>query len=422
MSADTRAVPGAGPVADGAPTPNKALIEVRGLVKHFPLKGKKADDGRAAVVRAVDGIDFMVYERETLGVVGESGCGKSTAARLLMRLLDPTAGEIIFDGKAVGGRELPLKEYRRQVQMVFQDSYSSLNPRMTIEDSIAFGPMVHGVPRREALARAHDLLNRVGLAPGGGGLGGGRLCGGLGRFGRGLRLLGVVGHVHDLTVAERHLALAGFGHGVVLAGFEDRHSVAAGVGLEVGVGDEDGLHNDLPFEIQSFDCKGRGHMSEVKMKREEPAFVFLEKLVLAAIKDHVERESSWEITKVPFEEHWEVQPLNEETQESFELCTDETCVEFDLAQDDDPESLTNCYVDVHVVGTLAELLAQYGVRPQFKIDVFNDAQGHSIFLAGAADVENNVSLLHVWIDDVDKVLGLADELEYSGFVDLIQPT
>ena len=163
-------------------------------------------------------------------------------------------------------------------------------------------------------------------------------------------------------------------------------------------------------------------MSEVKMKREEPAFVFLEKLVLAAIKDHVERESSWEITKVPFEEHWEVQPLNEETQESFELCTDETCVEFDLAQDDDPESLTNCYVDVHVVGTLAELLAQYGVRPQFKIDVFNDAQGHSIFLAGAADVENNVSLLHVWIDDVDKVLGLADELEYSGFVDLIQPT
>ena len=143
----------------------RPLIEVRGLVKHFPLKGKKADDGRPAVVRAVDGIDFTVFERETLGVVGESGCGKSTAARLLMRLLDPNAGEIVFDGKAVGSRELSLKEYRRQVQMVFQDSYSSLNPRLTIEDSIAFGPRVHGVPARESVERARDLLARVGLEP-----------------------------------------------------------------------------------------------------------------------------------------------------------------------------------------------------------------------------------------------------------------
>ncbi len=143
----------------------KALLEVRGLVKHFPLKGKRADDGKPAVVRAVDGIDFVVHERETLGVVGESGCGKSTAARLLMRLIDPTAGEIIFDGRAVGSRELPLKEYRRQVQMVFQDSYSSLNPRLTIEDSIAFGPRVHGVPARESMDRAHELLARVGLEP-----------------------------------------------------------------------------------------------------------------------------------------------------------------------------------------------------------------------------------------------------------------
>lgn len=146
-------------------TPPRPLIEVRGLVKHFPLKGKKADDGRPAVVRAVDGIDFTVHERETLGVVGESGCGKSTAARLLMRLLDPNAGEIVFDGKAVGSSELPLKEYRRQVQMVFQDSYSSLNPRLTIEDSIAFGPRVHGVAARESVERARDLLARVGLEP-----------------------------------------------------------------------------------------------------------------------------------------------------------------------------------------------------------------------------------------------------------------
>ncbi|MEI7447602.1 MAG: ABC transporter ATP-binding protein [Burkholderiales bacterium] len=152
-------------MSDDAGKQPKVLIEVRGLVKHFPLKGKKADDGRPAVVRAVDGIDFTVRERETLGVVGESGCGKSTAARLLMRLLDPNAGEIIFDGKTVGGRDLPLKEYRRQVQMVFQDSYSSLNPRLTIEDSIAFGPRVHGVPAREAVERARDLLARVGLEP-----------------------------------------------------------------------------------------------------------------------------------------------------------------------------------------------------------------------------------------------------------------
>jgi peptide/nickel transport system ATP-binding protein len=115
-------------------------------------------------VRAVDGVDFEVLKGETLGVVGESGCGKSTTARLLMQLLAPTAGEVIFDGRVVGTRDLPLKDFRRQVQMVFQDSYASLNPRLTIEDSIAFGPRVHGVaPPRPA--PAHDLLARVGLAP-----------------------------------------------------------------------------------------------------------------------------------------------------------------------------------------------------------------------------------------------------------------
>jgi ABC-type glutathione transport system ATPase component len=91
-------------------------------------------------VRAVDGVDFEVLKGETLGVVGESGCGKSTTARLLMQLMDPTKGELIFDGRTVGSRDLPLKEFRRQVQMVFQDSYASLNPRLTIEDSVAFGP------------------------------------------------------------------------------------------------------------------------------------------------------------------------------------------------------------------------------------------------------------------------------------------
>jgi peptide/nickel transport system ATP-binding protein len=139
-------------------------LTVRGLRKHFALDRGWLGRSRATV-RAVDDIDFTVTKGETLGLVGESGCGKSTTARLLMQLITPSAGELLFDGRVVGGRDLPLKAFRRQVQMVFQDSYASLNPRLTIEDSIAFGPMVHGLPRRAALARSHELLERVGLAP-----------------------------------------------------------------------------------------------------------------------------------------------------------------------------------------------------------------------------------------------------------------
>ena len=140
------------------------LLEVRGLVKHFPLKKDMLGRG-GGVVRAVDGVDFSVRAGETLGVVGESGCGKSTTARLLMRLIEPDRGDIIFDGRAVGGRALSLKAFRRQSQMVFQDSYASLNPRLTIEDSIAFAPQVHGLPHQQAVQRARDLLARVGLEP-----------------------------------------------------------------------------------------------------------------------------------------------------------------------------------------------------------------------------------------------------------------
>ena len=140
------------------------LLRVAGLVKHFPLKRDPLGRG-GGVVRAVDGIDFEVLNGETLGVVGESGCGKSTTARLLMQLIAPTRGEVMFDGRKAGSRDLPLKEFHRQVQMVFQDSYASLNPRLTIEDSVAFGPKVHGVSQREAVLRARDLLARVGLDP-----------------------------------------------------------------------------------------------------------------------------------------------------------------------------------------------------------------------------------------------------------------
>ena len=143
---------------------SQALLQVSRLVKHFPLK-KSAFGRGGGVVRAVDGVDFTVSAGETLGIVGESGCGKSTTARLLMHLITPDRGEVVFDGAGVGGRDLSLRDYRRQVQMVFQDSYASLNPRLTIEDSIAFGPQVHGLARGEAVQRARDLLARVGLEP-----------------------------------------------------------------------------------------------------------------------------------------------------------------------------------------------------------------------------------------------------------------
>jgi peptide/nickel transport system ATP-binding protein len=148
--------------------PAQPLLGLKGLKKHFPIRGGML--GKAvATVRAVDGVTFHVKKGETLGIVGESGCGKSTTARLLMRLLDPNAGEMVFDGEAVGidaqAGGITLKEYRRQVQMVFQDSYASLNPRLPIEDSIAFAPKVHGVSAKEASERARELLSAVGLSP-----------------------------------------------------------------------------------------------------------------------------------------------------------------------------------------------------------------------------------------------------------------
>ncbi|WP_165700241.1 ABC transporter ATP-binding protein [Methylobacterium sp. Leaf108] len=143
--------------------PAQPLLTVDGLIKHFPIK--KGLGGKKAVVRAVDGVDFEILKGETLGIVGESGCGKSTTAKLIMGLIAHDSGNLLFDGETIGSRALPMRQFRAQTQMVFQDSYSSLNPRMTVEASIAFGPQVHGIPTRQAIERARSLLARVGLEP-----------------------------------------------------------------------------------------------------------------------------------------------------------------------------------------------------------------------------------------------------------------
>jgi len=145
--------------------PAQPLLIVDNLSRHFPVRGGLLNR-RVATVQAVDDVSFFVRKGETLGVVGESGCGKSTTARLLMRLIEPDSGSVIFDGDAVGGRDgIGVNAMRRQMQMVFQDSYSSLNPRMTIAESIAYAPRMHGVRRKQAAARAEDLLAQVGLNP-----------------------------------------------------------------------------------------------------------------------------------------------------------------------------------------------------------------------------------------------------------------
>jgi len=139
------------------------ILTVQDLRKYFAVRGGLLHTVQAEV-KAVDGVSFDVHRGEILGIVGESGCGKSTTARLLLRLIEPDAGEVYFEGLNilrvfVAG----LKAYRRQVQMVFQDPYSSLNPRLNIEDAVAFNALVHGASRAESRAKAWDTLNKVGL-------------------------------------------------------------------------------------------------------------------------------------------------------------------------------------------------------------------------------------------------------------------
>ena len=144
------------------------LLEVKGLVKHFPIDRGVMLRRNVGAVRAVDGIEFEVMRGETFGIVGESGSGKSTTARLIARLLEPTAGEVRFEGRDITAlRGAGLKRIRRELQMVFQDPYSSLNPRRTIGSIVAEPLVIHRVePDRAARGRAvRELMETVGLNP-----------------------------------------------------------------------------------------------------------------------------------------------------------------------------------------------------------------------------------------------------------------
>ena len=136
------------------------LLEVKNLKQHFKT-------GRHSVVKAVDGITFDIFKGETFGLVGESGCGKSTTGRSIIRLYNATDGDVLFKGESVHGKKnkADLKTFNQKMQMIFQDPYASLNPRMTVMDIVAEGLDIHGLVKspKERQARVFELLETVGL-------------------------------------------------------------------------------------------------------------------------------------------------------------------------------------------------------------------------------------------------------------------
>ncbi|MDQ0176752.1 ABC transporter ATP-binding protein [Bacillus chungangensis] len=144
---------------------NQPLLEVKQLKKYFPIK-KKLFSKEQQYVKAVDGVSFHIDKGETFGLVGESGCGKSTTGRMLMRLMEPTEGQIFFQGQETTHlREDEIRPLRKQFQMVFQDPYASLNPRMKVKDIVGEPLIVHEMAQHKRLERIHELLEIVGLDP-----------------------------------------------------------------------------------------------------------------------------------------------------------------------------------------------------------------------------------------------------------------
>jgi peptide/nickel transport system ATP-binding protein len=138
------------------------LLEVRNLVKVFPLGESVFGGGAKGEVRAVDGVSFRIESGETLGVIGESGSGKSTLGRLVLRLIEPTSGEVIFEGRdLLAANHSEMRERRRDMQIIFQDPFGSLDPRMNVEDIIEEPLLIHKEPG--GLRRVADLLKAVGL-------------------------------------------------------------------------------------------------------------------------------------------------------------------------------------------------------------------------------------------------------------------
>jgi oligopeptide/dipeptide ABC transporter ATP-binding protein len=137
------------------------LVEVRKLVKHFPIEN--SDD----VVKAVDGVSFDIISGETLGLVGESGCGKSTVGKCLLRLYEPSSGEVLFEGQnLVGLPNTQMQLLRREMQIIFQDPYASLNPRLSILSTVSEPLKIHGIgSKKEQKERTAELLSKVGLDP-----------------------------------------------------------------------------------------------------------------------------------------------------------------------------------------------------------------------------------------------------------------
>jgi oligopeptide transport system ATP-binding protein len=167
-SAVSEPTTGATAASRTASPPGETLLEIRGLKKHFPLTQGIVFKRTVGHVRAVDGVDLTMRRGETVGLVGESGCGKSTVSKLLVALERPTDGQILYKGRDVArmsGRA--LKAYRREVQIIFQDPYASLNPRMTVGDIVSEGWAVHAdiAPKKGRLQRTQELLDRVGLNP-----------------------------------------------------------------------------------------------------------------------------------------------------------------------------------------------------------------------------------------------------------------